>query len=284
MSIIVENLEYIYMKDTPYQKKALCGVNLTINDGEILAVTGRTGSGKSTLIQHFNGILKPTAGRVVVNGKDTRTNPVRLLGKEVGLVFQYPEYQLFDETVYKDIEYGLRNLGTDKYEAEKRIMETIEVLGLSRDILGKSPFELSGGQKRRVAIAGVVAMKPSVLVMDEPTAGLDPSGRKEMYNLIRKLHSEENVTVIIVSHSMEEVARLVTRIVVMDEGRIIHQGSPGEVFGRSDILESAGLALPSVTRFMKKVSAVFPGINDSVYTVDQAVEELLKHINREKIK
>ncbi len=278
MSIVVENLSYIYMQGTPFEKKALEYINLEIGDGEFVGVIGHTGSGKSTLIQHFNGLLKPTSGRVLINGIDTTGKGLKELRSHVGIVFQYPEHQLFEETVYKDIAFGLRKQNLSEEEAKNEIYRVIEAVGLSNDILEKSPFELSGGQKRRVAIAGVLAMKPSILILDEPTAGLDPKGRDEVFSFITNIHKEMGITVILVSHSMEDIARLVDRVIVMNRGRLEMDGRTEEVFSDIERLERIGLSAPQVAYLMKRLKTLFPEIDDKAYTVPAARDALLKHL------
>jgi energy-coupling factor transport system ATP-binding protein len=278
MSIVTENLSYTYMPGTPFERAAIRDINLRIEDGEFVGIIGHTGSGKSTLIQHFNGLLKPTAGRVLINDMDTTGKDLKELRRLVGIVFQYPEHQLFEETVYKDIAFGLRRRNITEEEAREEILKAVEVVGLSEDILEKSPFELSGGQKRRVAIAGVLVMKPSILILDEPTAGLDPRGRDEIFGFITRIHKTMGITVILVSHSMEDIARLVDRVIVMNDGTIEMDGRTEEVFADIDRLESIGLSAPQVAYLMKKLKAIFHGINDRVYTVPAARDELLKHL------
>ncbi len=279
MSIRAENLSYIYMQGTPFEKAALENINLEIGDGEFVGIIGHTGSGKSTLIQHFNGLLKPTSGRVLINGIDTTGKGLKELRRHVGIVFQYPEHQLFEETVYKDIAFGLRKQNLPEEEVKKEIYRVTEAVGLSSEILEKSPFELSGGQKRRVAIAGVLAMKPSILILDEPTAGLDPKGRDEVFGFITNIHEKMGMTVILVSHSMEDIARLVDRVIVMNCGHLEMDGRMEEVFSDIERLESIGLSAPQVAYLMKRLKALFPEINDKAYTVAAARDELLKHLN-----
>ena len=278
MSILVENLSFLYMKGTPFEKAALKDINLNIADGEFLGVIGHTGSGKSTLIQHFNGLLKPSEGRVLINGMDTSGKNLKELRKHVGLVFQYPEHQLFEETVYKDIAFGLQKLGLSSEEIDTRIRETVKSVGLKEDILEKSPFELSGGQKRRVAIAGVLVMRPEILVLDEPTAGLDPKGRDEIFALISRLHAEMGITIILVSHSMEDVARLVNRVIVMNKGAVEMDGPPANIFKDIERLESIGLAAPQITYLMKKLKKSIPDINENIFTIADAKKEILKYL------
>ena len=232
MSIILDKLNYIYAPGTSYEKHALKNINLVIPDGQFVGLIGHTGSGKSTLIQHMNGLIKATSGGIYYNGADIydRDFSMKALRSKVGLVFQYPEHQLFETTVIKDVEFGPRNLGLDRLEIELRSFEALKMVGIGDELLDASPFELSGGQKRRVAIAGVLAMKPEVLILDEPTSGLDPKGRDEILNQIEKIHKEQNITVILVSHSMEDIAKYVERIIVMNKGEIIYDDIPKKVF------------------------------------------------------
>ena len=279
MSIKIENLSYVYMPKTPFEKKALDNVNLEIRDGEFLAVIGHTGSGKSTLIQHLNGLLQPTEGKIYVDGTDITAKDVKLVDirKQVGLVFQYPEYQLFEETIEKDISYGPSNLGLDKEEILRRVKKSMEMVGLDyneyKDI---SPFDLSGGQKRRVAIAGVIAMEPKVLILDEPTAGLDPKGRDDILEQIKILHEKYKMTIILVSHSMEDVGKMAERIIVMNNGNIELEGKPSKVFKEIDTLERIGLAVPQVTYLMRELNKRGFNVSEEVYTIEQGKAELLK--------
>ena len=243
------------MPSTPFETRALDGVSLSIADGEFVGVIGHTGSGKSTLVQHLNALLKPTLGSVYVNGlnlndKDTNLRDVR---RAVGLVFQYPEYQLFEETVRKDIAFGPNNLGLDAADVEARVREAAQIVGLSEDLLDRSPFDLSGGQKRRVAIAGVLAMRPNVLVLDEPAAGLDPRGRREMLALVRDYHARGGVTVIMVSHSMDDVARMCSRIIVMNRGKVAFDAPPAQVFAHGDELAAMGLGIPACAQLANRL-------------------------------
>ncbi|HOQ08139.1 MAG TPA: energy-coupling factor transporter ATPase [Clostridiales bacterium] len=280
MSIITESLSYTYMPGTPFERVALKNINLKIEDGEFVGIIGHTGSGKSTLIQHFNGLLKPTEGRVLINGMDTTGKDLKELRRHVGIVFQYPEHQLFEETVYKDIAFGLRRQNMTEDEIRDEVVKAVKAVGLNEDVLEKSPFELSGGQKRRVAVAGVLVMKPSILILDEPTAGLDPRGRDEIFGFITDIHETMGITVILVSHSMEDIARLVDRVIVMNGGAIEMDGRIEDVFSDIDRLERIGLSAPQVAYLMKRLKAVFPDINDRVYTVSAARDELLKHLKR----
>ena len=276
----MKNVAYTYMSGGPFEKTALHGVNIEIADGEFVGVIGHTGSGKSTLIQHLNGILKPTSGEVIINGINTSQKNLKQLRREVGLVFQYPEHQLFEETVEKDIAFGLQKLGLSEEETKNRINEALTSVGLDSSILPKSPFELSGGQKRRVAIAGVVSMMPKILVLDEPTAGLDPSGRDEIFGYIKTLHQKYNMTIILVSHSMEDIAKLAQRVIVMSKGTIEMDKPSNHVYAQPEYLEKIGLSAPQITYLMKKLKKVIPNINDDVFTVEEAYNEISKYIRR----
>ena len=282
MAIKIENLEYVYMPGSPFEKKALDNINLEIKDGEFVGLIGHTGSGKSTLVQHLNGLLKPNSGRIEINGQDTLSKGEKLkqLRCDVGLVFQYPEHQLFEETVYKDIAYGPKNLGLSSDEIDKRVKDAARCVGLSSDVLDKSPFDLSGGQKRRVAIAGVIAMQPSVLVLDEPTAGLDPAGREEILSQIKAIHAEGNMTVILVSHSMEDVARLVDRLIVMNEGKVFADGTVDEVFSLGSELRKIGLDVPQINVLIDELIKRGLNIPENIYTVDSAKRELLEYFSK----
>lgn len=285
MSIKIENLKHIYMPGTPFEKVALDDINFEINDGDFLAIIGHTGSGKSTLIQHLNGLLEPTSGNIIVDNNDISKDKSSLLEirKHVGLVFQYPEYQLFEETIEKDIAYGPRNLGLDEEEISKRVKESMDMVGLDYEkFKDMSPFEVSGGQKRRVAIAGVIAMKPKVLILDEPTSGLDPKGRDDILSQIRKLHDVYKMTIVIVSHSMEDVANIADRVIVMNKGKIELSGSPKDVFKEIDTLEKIGLGVPQVTYLMAKLKEKGFNVSDEVYTLKQAKEELLRIFSKNK--
>ena len=279
MSIKIENLVHVYMPKSPFEKVALDDVNIEIKEGEFVALIGHTGSGKSTLIQHMNGLLKPSSGRIIVDGVDITKDGVKLtdIRKKVGLVFQYPEYQLFEETIEKDIEYGPRNLGLDQEEITRRVKRSMEMVGLDYETYRhKSPFDLSGGQKRRVAIAGVVAMEPKVLILDEPTAGLDPKGRDDILAQIKTLHDTYKMTIVLVSHSMEDVGKLAERIIVMNKGKVQLEGTPAKVFKEVDTLESIGLAVPQVTYLMRALRAKGFNVSDEVYTISKGKEELLR--------
>ena len=281
MSIKIENLVHIYMAGGPFEKKALDNINLEIKDGEFVTLIGHTGSGKSTLIQHLNGLLKPTSGRIVVDGVDITEKNVKLteIRKKIGLVFQYPEYQLFEETIEKDIQFGPRNLGLSEEEINKRVKKAMSMVGLDyEEYKDKSPFELSGGQKRRVAIAGVVAMEPKVLILDEPTAGLDPKGRDEILAQVKQLHKEYNITTIIVSHSMEDVAKIADRVIVMNKGKAVLDGVPRNIFNNVDMLESIGLAVPQVTYLERALKEKGFKLEGDMITVEEAKRVILKSL------
>ena len=275
--IRIEQLTHTYSAGTPFQRSAVDGVELDIMPGEFLGVIGHTGSGKSTLIQHLNGLLKPTQGHIYLNGKDIWADPkqIRQVRFQVGLVFQYPEYQLFEETVYKDIAFGPANQGKTGDELDHAVREAAKLVGIRDDQLEKSPFELSGGQKRRVALAGVLAMEPEVLVLDEPTAGLDPAGRENLMANIRDYHRNKGKTIILVSHSMDESARNVDRILVLKNAHVLMQGTPAEVFARGEELLSAGLDVPQITRIAMELKRRDVDIDPAVYTVEALERQLL---------
>ncbi|GKX28424.1 energy-coupling factor transporter ATP-binding protein EcfA2 [Vallitalea longa] len=283
MSIKIDNLTYIYSANTPFEKKALDDVTLEINDGEFVGLIGHTGSGKSTLIQQFNGLLKPTSGDVYVNDINihNKQKPLKEIRQKVGLVFQYPEHQLFEMTVYKDVAYGPTNMGLDAKEIDKRVKDAISTVGLNEEIYEKSPFELSGGQKRRVAIAGVLAMEPDVLILDEPTAGLDPRGRDEILDELVKLHQELGITVILVSHSMEDVGKYVERIIVMDKGKVKYDDTPKKVFNHIKELESMGLGVPQVTYLMHELKDKGFMVSNEVTTIQEAYDEILNIVSKD---
>jgi len=283
MSIKIENLTHIYMKNSPFEKKALDDVNIEIKDGEFVALIGHTGSGKSTLIQHINGLLKPDSGKIIVDGVDITEKKINLsfIRKKIGLVFQYPEYQLFEETIEKDIAFGPKNLGLSDDDINNRVKRAMNIVGLKyEEYKDRSPFDLSGGQKRRVAIAGVVAMEPRVLILDEPTAGLDPKGRDDILGEIKSLQKEYKLTIILVSHSMEDVAKLADRIIVMHNGKCIIDGTPAQVFKEINTLESVGLAVPQVTYMAKKLRDKGINISEDIFTIEQAKEEILRLLNK----
>ncbi len=283
MSIEVRNLSHIYSPGMPDEQIALNDISFDIKDREVVAVIGHTGSGKSTLLQHLNGLLKATTGTIKIGDVDI-TSPgvvMRDIRRRVGLVFQYPEYQLFEETVAKDVAFGPKNLGLSEEEIGQRVREAIELVGLDFDELkDRSPFELSGGQKRRVAIAGVIAMKPQVLILDEPTAGLDPGAHKEILRMIRKIHEREKNIIIFVSHNMADVADLADRILVMDHGKLLMDGTPKEVFNQREKLESIGLSIPPVTKLMEDMRVKGINLPDSILSIEEAKEELYKYLSR----
>lgn len=283
MYIQVKNLSYTYSKDLPNQAKALDDVSFDIEKNSILGVAGHTGSGKSTLLQMLNGLLRPDDGEIFI-GEDCITEkdfPLVNIRKKVGLVFQYPEYQLFEETVRKDVMYGPKNLGIeDEKELEEIARDSISKVGLDYEMIkDRSPFELSGGQKRRVAIAGVIAMKPEVLILDEPTAGLDPESRHELINMIQNIQKNENIILIFVSHNMNDIAKLADKMIVLDRGKIAMEGTPREVFQRKDELNSIGLGVPKVTEIMHRISEEIKGVKTDVLTLDEALEEIVRVLN-----
>ena len=283
MSIKIESLTHVYMPGSPFEKVALKDINLTIDDNDFVALIGHTGSGKSTLIQHLNGLLSPTKGKIYIDGIDITEKNVKLVDsrKKVGLVFQYSEYQLFEETIEKDIEFGPKNLGLSDEEIHQRVVKAMEMVGLDyEEYKDKSPFDLSGGQKRRVAIAGVIAMNPKTLILDEPTAGLDPKGRDDILAQIKKLHDDYGMTIILVSHSMEDVANIADKVIVMNNGSVELQGPIDTVFKEVEKLESIGLGVPQVTYLMLKLKALGFDVSDGIYTIKQAKEEIIKLLNK----
>lgn len=283
MLLIADHISYIYSPGTAYEKKALDDVSLTIYKGEFIGIIGHTGSGKSTLIQHFNGLEKATSGTIYFDGQDIYDKDFNMksLRSRVGLVFQYPEHQLFETTVLEDVKFGPKNLGLSKVEVDLRAFEAIKQVGLSEKCYDDSPFELSGGQKRRVAIAGVLAMKPEILILDEPTAGLDPRGRDEILDQIAKLH-KDGLTVILVSHSMEDVAKYADRIIAMNSGKVAFDGTPKEVFRHYKELERMGLSAPQITYVMQAMKELGLDVDTDVSTVEEAKEEILKALHSSK--
>jgi len=275
--IKTESLVHVYGRGTPFERVALDNVNLEVERGEFIGLIGHTGSGKSTLIQHLNGLLKPSSGRVLFDGRDIweDISKIRSLRFKVGLVFQYPEYQLFEETVYKDIAFGPSNMGLDEKEIDERVREAAGFVGISEDTLERSPFELSGGQKRRVAIAGVIAMRPEVLILDEPTAGLDPVGKEEILARIRDYHYSRNSTIILVTHNMEDVARHASRIMVMEKAKLRMTGTAPEIFSHASELKEMGLAVPQITEVFLRLKELGLDIDPSVYTVEQARKRII---------
>lgn len=284
MGMRLEHVSYIYSPDNAFRKQALKDINLEIHDGEFIGLIGHTGSGKSTLIQHLNGLIRATEGKIYYNDQGIYASDYRMidLRSHVGLVFQYPEHQLFEMTVLKDVCYGPKNLGLSDDEAQKRAKEALTMVGIAEKEYEKSPFELSGGQKRRVAIAGVLAMHPDILVLDEPTAGLDPKGRNDILDQISLLHKQTGITVILVSHSMEDVAKYVDRIIVMNRGQVFMDGTPKAIFDRSDALESVGLAAPQVTYVMRCLHNIYPDIPMDATTIEEAKTDILKYLEANK--
>ena len=285
MPIQVEHLTHTYMTDSPFAATALEDVSLTIEDGELIGLLGHTGSGKTTLVQHLNGLLKPTSGRVVVDGLDITEKGVSLLEvrRRVGLVFQYPEYQLFEETVAKDVAFGPKNLGLSEQEVDERVRYALQEVGLVYDeIAERSPFELRGGQMRRVAIAGVLAMRPGTLILDEPTAGLDPAGRRSILGMIRELHAAGGLTVVMVSHNMDDISSLATRLVVMSRGRMVLTGEPRQVFQHRELLSSIGLGIPQAAELTQQLIAEGYPLPADLYTPEEVAEALLKLPRKEE--
>lgn len=286
MSIKLENINYIYGSGTAMNIQALKDINLEIREGTFIGLIGHTGSGKSTLIQHLDGLLKPTSGKILFNDIDINTKEFNMkdLRCKVGLVFQYPEHQLFEADIYSDIAYGPKNLGCDEEEIKRRVATAIKLVGLNESYYAKSPFELSGGEKRRAAIAGVLAMEPEYLVLDEPTAGLDPKGRDEILNQISILQKQKKITVILVSHSMEDIAKYVERVIVMNKGEIVFDDMPKKVFAHYKKLEEIGLMAPQITYVMHELKEKGFDVDKDITTVDEAKEAILKAINKEVIK
>ncbi|HCE73151.1 MAG TPA: energy-coupling factor transporter ATPase [Lachnospiraceae bacterium] len=286
MEIRIEHLNYIYGLGTSYEKKALDDISLTIRSGEFIGIIGHTGSGKSTLIQHLNGLNRASSGQIFVDGKNIYEDgyPMRQLRFRVGLVFQYPEYQIFETTVLKDICFGPKNQGLSAEEAEGRARAAMRMVGLDEHYEGKSPFELSGGQKRRVAIAGILAMNPEVLVLDEPTAGLDPKGRDDILGVLKQLHRESGITVVLVSHSMEDVADYASRIIVLDKGKVLYDDIPARVFSHVEELESIGLAAPQVTYVMRALRGKGWDVSQDVTTQAEAADEILEVLRKAGVK
>lgn len=285
MEINVKNLEHRYMPDSPFERLALVDMTLTIPTNTYMAVIGHTGSGKSTFIQHLNGLLKPTKGEITIGDRtiraDEKAKNLKPLRKKVGIVFQYPEHQLFEETVEKDICFGPMNFGVDEETAKRKARELLPLIGLDNDVLEKSPFDLSGGQMRRVAIAGVLAMEPEVLVLDEPTAGLDPRGQKEIMDMFYKLHKEKELTTILVTHSMEDAARYADEIVVMDEGTIFMHGKPDDIFSKPEAIRSVGLDVPETIEFLMKLEEKFGvKLSRNAYTLDALVDEIITMLEK----
>lgn len=285
MSIKLENITYVYGAGTPFEKTAIQDVSLTINKGEFVGIIGHTGSGKSTLVQHLNGLLTPTKGKVLIHGIDAskKTKEAKDIRRKVGMVFQYPEHQLFEETIADDIAFGPKNLGLSEEEVQKRVKEAMEFVGLDyEEYANRSPFQLSGGQMRRVAIAGVVALHPDFLILDEPSAGLDPFGREEIYNNIMKVHKEQGLTVVLVSHNMEDISKMAKRLIVVDKGRIILDDEPLEIFkNKKDILEEAGVDVPPVSLLINEVRQKGILASEDVLSVDDAVDAIYEALQKE---
>ena len=282
MSLILDHVNYVYGEDTALAVHALKDVNLVIPDGQFIGLIGHTGSGKSTLVQHLNGLMQPTGGAIYYNGEDIHDKDYdkKRLRSKVGLVFQYPEHQLFEIDVFKDVCFGPKNLGLSQKETELRAYAALKQVGLEDEFFYQSPFDLSGGQKRRVAIAGVLAMKPEILILDEPTAGLDPKGRDEILDQIAKLKEETGITVILVYHSMEDVAKYVERIIVMNQGSVLYDDAPAEVFKHYRELEKVGLAAPQVTYIMQALAGKGMPVDTSVTTIAEAKQEILRVLHR----
>ncbi len=278
--IVLKNVSFYHGKNTPYEIKALKNIDLTIPEGCITGLIGHTGSGKSTLVQMLNGLLTPAEGQVLIDGKDIWSNPkkIRNVRFRVGLVMQYPEYQLFEETIFKDIAFGPKNMGVSDEEIEIRVLEAADFVGLDRELLNKSPFDLSGGQKRRAAIAGIIAMRPEVLVLDEPAAGLDPRGRDSIFNNIMEYQKKSGSTVIIVSHSMEDMARLCDHLVVMAGGELLMCGDRSQIFSRSNKLTEVGLDVPQITQLMNLLALRGIDVPKGIYTVEQALDFLKNNL------
>ena len=284
MALLLNHVEHVYGKGTAFEKVALYDINLQINEGEFIGLIGHTGSGKSTLIQHLNGLLKPTDGGVYYNGEDINEKGFskKKLRSKVGIVFQYPEQQLFETTVQEDVKFGPKNLGLDNLEIDMRSYEALKQVGISEDLLDVSPFELSGGQKRRVAIAGVLAMQPEILILDEPTAGLDPQGKDDILDLIEKLHRERKITVIVVSHSMEDMGKYAERLIVMDSGCIAYDGTPEEVFSHYKELEKIGILAPQVTYVVEGLAKKGIRLPHNAINVKQAADAILTYRKGER--
>lgn len=276
MLLEIEGLTHVYMQGTPFEVAALKGINLKIPRGSFTGIIGQTGSGKSTLVQHFNGLLAPTSGKITFDGQDIwdGKKPIKDIRRRVGLLFQYPEEQLFEDTVFRDVAFGIKNLKLTQADKEERVQKALRQVNLDYAVRDRSPFSLSGGEKRRAAMAGVLVMNPELIILDEPTAGLDPRGRREILRQVRKLHKEEGLTVIIVSHSMEDVARLAGHLVVLKAGEIIMQGTPAEVFDREEELRNAGLAVPEVNRVLKKLFDAGFAVDTRLFSVEEAEREI----------
>ncbi len=284
MSIRVKNLTHIYSKNSPFERIAINNVSFDIADNEFVGIIGHTGSGKSTLIEHLNGLIKPDSGHIYIDGEDITESGCNLkkIRAKVGLVFQYPEYQLFEETVFDDIAYGPKNLNLDVEEIKRRVYDALEFVGLDKELLVSSPFELSGGQKRRVAIAGVLAMEPDVLILDEPTAGLDPAARADLLKRLKLLHTKRNITIILVSHSMEEIANTVQKVIVMSKGKIVCHDTVDEIFKKSDFLKSIGLDVPQICDVVSFLKEKGLKIDDCVLSAEKLADEIYNLIKGAK--
>ena len=289
MPIILDSVSYVYGEHTPFRKEALKEINLTINEGDFVGIIGHTGSGKSTLVQHLNGLLHPTAGKVTINGVDAalKTEEAKLMCHKVGMVFQYPEHQLFEETIAQDIAFGPKNLGLSDSEVDERVREAMDFVGLDYETYAnRSPFQLSGGQMRRVAIAGVVALNPSYLILDEPSAGLDPFGREEIFQKIIDLHAKKGITVVLVSHNMEDISRMANRLIVIDNGQIQLDGKPIDIFmNKRKELQAAGVDVPPVSKLVEHLRDRGLPVSQQVISVDDAVKAIevaLKEVNHAK--
>lgn len=285
MSIEVRNLNYIYNAGMPGETVALRDVSFDVSDGEVLGIIGHTGSGKSTLLQHLNGLIKPASGEIYVDGECITDGKAKMtdIRRKVGLVFQYPEYQLFEETVAKDVAFGPKNLGMEEAEIEERVKTAISLVGLDYDeIKDMSPFELSGGMKRRVAIAGVIAMNPKILILDEPTAGLDPAAHRDILAMVRRIHDEMGIILIFVSHNMADIAALSDKVIVMNEGSIALSGTAREVFSRREMLETMGLALPPAREIAELIKSKAPGFESDALTIDEAAEDIRTYLEEKR--
>lgn len=281
MSLKALNISYTYQKKTPFEHKALNNVSVEIPKGSFTGIIGRTGCGKSTLLKHFNGLLTADEGKIIVDDVEADSKNVRDIRKKVGLVFQYPEYQLFEDTVYRDVAYGLNREKISDEEKKERVIEALKTVGLDESYLERSPYELSGGRKRRVALAGVIVMKPQYLILDEPAAGLDPVGRRKIFSYIKKLQTEQGITIALVSHSMEDMADYADNLIVMDEGVVVTEDTPENVFRKTEMLEKLGLAVPQISKVWEILRKEFPELPDNIYTVQGAAEEIKKHMGGE---
>ena len=283
--LTLENIVYTYGVNSPFEQHAVRGVSLDIQQGELLGIIGHTGSGKSTLIQHLNGLVRPQQGRVLLEGMDIWEDPkkIRDVRFRVGMVFQYPEHQLFEDTIYKDIAFGPRNMGLSEAEIDRRVRDAAATVGLTKEMLDKSPFDLSGGEKRRAAIAGVMAMEPQILILDEPTAGLDPRGREQVLSMIREYQRQRGTTVLLVSHSMEDIARVADRVLVMDHGRVAMLDTVERVFSRAEELEAIGLTVPAVTKILLLLRQKGVAVDTAAYTIEQAAAQLLPLLGGDRV-